>query len=273
VKYSIPFLYYFDTRINSLTKKIAWAIVNVFPILWLCAMITEINIFILAGLYFLGLSAMMSIYEVGYLENDIITTKNEKNPTRRLDEHRHTLVAQKYNTIITLKFGIALLICICFLLTKAGANTQLYIVQFVISLVLLRVIYLVHNKIRNRYNILTFLGLIIIKHYSIILLFVPFNQSLYLFLLIFILFCGQRLIEYASKRRFGLNINIGKLDVFRVSYYLICLVGSVLYIMIKEDSIHLFDNLFVPVALYLFLFRLLLLLAGRLLGIAQQGNE
>ena len=86
VRFTFPFLYYFVSRINSRIKQIAWAIVNVFPILWLCVMITDMNVYLTVLVYFLALCAMMSIYEVGYLENDIITTKKEKNPTKRLTE-------------------------------------------------------------------------------------------------------------------------------------------------------------------------------------------
>ncbi|WP_307193845.1 hypothetical protein [Neobacillus niacini] len=108
------------------------------------------------------------------------------------------------------------------------------------------------------------------------MLFIPFNQSLSLLLLLFILFCGQRLIEYGSKKRFGLNIHIGNLDVFRVYYFLVCLVGYVLYFVFKKGSIQIYellvDDLFFPLALYLFIFRLLLLLAGRVFGVVQ-ANE
>jgi hypothetical protein len=276
VKFSIPFLYYFITRINSIPKKVSWSIVNVFPILWVCAIITDINSMVVVILYFLGLCAMMSIYEVGYLENDIITTKNETNPTKRLDDESHNFLEKNYNKIISMKYGLTLLIVILSLIIETSTNIQLYIYQFIFSLLILRVIYLIHNKIRNKFNILTFLGLVIFKHYSIILLFIPFNQSLSLLILLLILFCGQRLIEYASKKRFGLNIHIGNLDVFRVYYFLVCLVSYVLYFVFKKGSIQIYellvDDLFFPLALYLFIFRLLLLLAGRVLGVVQ-ANE
>lgn len=239
-------------------------------------MISEVNLFLTIILYFLGLCAMMSIYEVGYLENDIITTKNEKNPTKRLDEYSHNFLENNYYKIVSLKYFITLLIFILLLVLKASANIQLYIFQFILSLLILRGIYLIHNKIRNKYNILTFLGLVIFKHYSIILLFIPFDQSLFVLMVLLILFCGQRLIEYASKKRFGLNIHIGNLDVFRVYYYLVCLGGYVIYIVFKEGSIQIIellnDDIFFPLVLFLFIFRLLLLFAGRALGVVQ-GEE
>jgi hypothetical protein len=259
MRFSLPFLYYFLTRINTLPKKISWFLVHVVPIIFLCYSFTAINLFYLVPVYFLSLLGMTSIYEIGYLENDVKTTKKEINPTKRLDENIEMYIEKNYNVVLFSKYVFTLIIVIIFWLVNNVTLLELYPLQFLVCLIILRIIYLFHNNLRGKVNIVTFLGLIIFKHYSIILLFLPLSKSLFPLFIIFILLCGQRLIEYASKDRFGLNIKMINKHLFRVLYYFVALLFfSVSKIFTLSNQQEIFSDYILITSFYLFIFRLLI---------------
>ncbi|HII3244877.1 TPA: hypothetical protein ACY3HP_001280, partial [Enterobacter kobei] len=100
----IPFSYLLLTRIKTKHERISWFII--YP----AFLITATLLFNGDLLNFMLTFCMtMSLYEIGYLDNDFRTIKKEKNPTLRADERRSWI---EYNLqyLIGIRLLIALLV-------------------------------------------------------------------------------------------------------------------------------------------------------------------
>jgi hypothetical protein len=173
----------------------------------------------------------MSIYELGYIDNDTKTILKEKKPTLRLKSEDYTFFNKNYKKVVIIKLLIAILMLIVLYEIKSNIFHELYIEQFLFGVVLSMLFFLLHNKLRSRFNILTFGLLSILKYTTPILLFIPFATSFSTIFFILVMFPIVRILEHATKVKYGLTVLIkvvGNHDIFRIKYYFIALVSIVL---------------------------------------------
>ena len=149
-KFIIPFYYTFYTRIKGKSKRIAYIFTFILPIyIYIIAFNRSFTLidFIASILGFIGL---MSIYEVGYINNDVITIQYEKNPTLRLKEDEIFYARERIGKIRAIKYIIALIII--GILVMLNCNY----IYYTIGLILIYIVYLAHNKVRDKKSIITF---------------------------------------------------------------------------------------------------------------------
>jgi len=99
----------------------------------------------LVWIYIMFMCAFYSLYEIGYIENDVITTQDEANPTIRAAGIERIYLRRNFRVIISLKYLISALIL--FIISMSGVD--IYIKNLVISMVSLRAVFMVHNKMHT----------------------------------------------------------------------------------------------------------------------------
>ncbi|MGL5616063.1 MAG: hypothetical protein ACRDD2_07545 [Sarcina sp.] len=260
-KFIIPFYYTFYTRIKGKSKRIAYIFTFILPVYIYIIGFTKfsLNEFIASIIGFIGL---MSIYEVGYIKNDVLTIKKEKNPTLRLTWDEIFYANEKMNKITLIKYLIGIIAAV--ILSYLGGNALYYAV----ALIVIDCIYLIHNFVRDRKSIITFFFLSLLRYITVPLIFLNVNlnstdgKKLYTLVLTFALVIAiPRTIEKAAEKKY----NIKKLFVikrktaeFRVIYYLIAtLIG--LLVMKLEAS-------YLVLALYYLAYRFLIYLGSLIKG-------
>ena len=82
----LPFVYLFKSRLKSKMNKISWFIIYIIPIYFIGLSVSNTELLNYSLIFILAVIVFNSVYELGYLENDIQTTKKESNPTYRIDE-------------------------------------------------------------------------------------------------------------------------------------------------------------------------------------------
>lgn len=264
--YVIPFFYTFYTRIKGNGKRIAYLFTFIIPV-FLYAFVTINNskesITSIAIAIVVSLIGTMSIYEIGYIRNDVFTIKKEKNPTLRLKKEELTYVEMNIKVILLIKYIITLisLVIIFFM----GYNA----LQYLVGLILIEVVYFIHNTIRGKLSIVSFFILSTLRY---IVPLVILNTKLEITILVFILVISvPRTIEKAAEKKFNikvLNFVNESIDInfLRFIYY-IALVINVLAQLFTNRISYLFLILSVYYLIYRGLIFAIIFMKNRNVGI------
>jgi hypothetical protein len=229
--YLLPYSYGIATRVKGLLHKISFLIVIMFPIFYLSNISSNDNTLLFIAKFILGFTALYSIYEIGYIYNDVITTRFEKNPTFRLDEKKQLEVERLANLLISFRVCYATISIVLLNITNA-----LNIEYFIILLILLHLSYAFHNYFRNKINILTILFVLIFKYISVPILFIPLEQFSPFIIMLILIVPLLRTIEFCGKPKYKIRIISNfNYDKFRVSYYFI-LITLGLILTYVDDS-------------------------------------
>lgn len=203
----LPLGYFYISRIKKIQRLLWWLSTYFFPIIIFSSFLESINIvynvcsFILFNMF----------YEFGYLYNDFITSKRESNPTLRISPELHRNLAENLHAIVIVKFFLLIISVSIFLNLYLDSLSDVYY-SFMVF-----VIFLVHNSLRGRVNIMTFFALYFAK--GNYLLFINEQYSLINILFVLIFFSLPKTIEYSFKNRFSLWKNAINIDEFRFYYY------------------------------------------------------
>jgi hypothetical protein len=220
LKFLIPFQFLFYSRLKRKNE--------VFSVIYIYPLYLFIFIFLFYGgelypnvvLFPLLLTAWMFIYELGYLENDAITIKNETNPNLRISFQDIGLIQANFSMITLIRVAcFGAIMSIIFFSKLLPINGLIF---FMIFILLVRGVFYLHNTIRSRHNILTYLILCSAKYFILPLIFLKWDYGAVPYLIIFFSFPLLRTIEHAVKEKyqlFELQQWIGSLDRFRFLYY------------------------------------------------------
>jgi len=251
-KYCIPFYYLVLSRLKSKIDRVSWIIIFIVPTFLLGLFFTDMSFYKYTLVFILANLVFYSLYEIGYMENDIQTTKKEKNPTIRINNSEYIYLNQNYSRVIKIKYIIVfILVVLLALIVEDIKRLELFIGVLIVS----RLFFYLHNFFRSRLNILTFFVLAITKYVMILFLVVPSDKLAFSIVMAIIIFPLLRTIEHASRNKYHLSTYatlIGNHDLFRLKYYLTILVITILlYYFFHIESLFIIIILLV----YFFLFR------------------
>ncbi|EPM2311057.1 hypothetical protein ACTK7M_000502 [Escherichia albertii] len=209
----LPLSYLFKSRLITKHEKISWFFI--YPIFTLCAVLIfngDVINFIVA--FFMT----MSLYEIGYMDNDFRTTKKEKEPTIRFFEGSDWVV-KNYRLVVLLRITIASLLCI-YLIYNINDNELGLLVFFII---ILAIGFYFHNTLRSRWNIFTYFVIVASRYLLPAVASITIPEESLLIIYLIIIFPLPRTLEHACKVKYNFP-NLRKIirnpDVFRVKWYL-----------------------------------------------------
>ena len=172
---------------------------------------------------FLSFFAMFSIYEIGYIINDAITIRIEKDPVLRLTQNELDYFERKGLFIFGVRFSFLLLFCISLFLLTNDTMTC-----FLLCNIALLTTYFFHNYYRNNIRFITNTILNIGK-YFIPLISIDFVFPLLSSIAYFIFFPFFRSLTYVLEKKTTANVN-----VFQIIFVLLFLAFLILlYSFIK----------------------------------------
>lgn len=248
--YVIPFLYTIKTRLKGKEKMVAYLFTFIIPVFLYAITYSYIEkksygITILATI--IGIIGVMSVYEIGYIRNDIYAIKKEKNPTLRLSKDDMTFVKGNIKIILIVKYLIALIALICIFALKLDW------IYYLIGLILIEIFYLGHNFFRGKLSIITFFVLSTLR-YVVPLVFI--GGRLYTLIAVFIFAISiPRTIEKAAEKKFNIKFMQTILDsidfnYIRVMYYL----ALVINIFAQYSMIHI-SIAYIVMSVYYLIYR------------------
>ncbi len=227
LSFYIPFLYSYKSRFKTIFKLLSWIIIYIFPTFYFY--IAQKDFVIQEFFSYLWVvSLIYTLYEIGYIQNDCETIKNEESPTLRLSNKGY----QYYNQHKIRIYAVRLIWAILFssLLCYSNHNVEGNI-YFLAAAWTLLVIYQIYNRLRSKLNLYLHFVLVSIRYCSVFLLFIP-DVNWPLLCVAFLCFPVINFIERASESRFSLKwakfLISQRSDIpkFRVYYYLVLSISS-----------------------------------------------
>ena len=237
-KYCIPFYYLVLSRLKSKIDRVSWIIIFIVPTFLLGLFFTDMSFYKYTLVFILANLVFYSLYEIGYMENDIQTTKKEKNPTIRINNSEYSYLNQNYSRIIKIKYIIVfILVLLLALIVEDIKRLELFIGVLIVS----RLFFYLHNFFRSRLNILTFFVLAITKYVMILFLVIPSDKLILPIFMAIVIFPLLRTIEHASRNKYKLEAYskvIGNHDLFRLKYYFfMVIISSIILYYFKIKSL------------------------------------
>ncbi len=252
IKFYMPFYYLFYSRLKTKIDLISWLIIFIIPqfAITYFYLDTRLDIFVL--LFLLSQIIFNTLYEIGYLENDISTTKNEKNPTLRLDTKSSVYIQNNYSRIVYLRYFTVFCLIWLLLFIDQYFGLTFNIIAFILLLIVNRIFFFFHNTIRNRLNLITFSVLAVTKYIFPIILFVDIENMTYPIILSVMVFPFLRIIEHSTHKRYDFKnyaTIIGDHDKFRVVYYF---SGTLVYTALWYLSMIKLENFVIAISMFLY---------------------
>lgn len=251
MSFLIPYRYGFATRAPKPYDKCSFFAIFVFPLAFVCAQgqptpFHRGDVIAFAVRFFLGITAQYALYEIGYLCNDVYTTRREACPTIRMPKEVHARVCRYVPLLIAARVAT---FAICFvLLTLFPFNP----IPFLGGLTMLSICFALHNAVRGTANAATYLFLCTLKYACLPLLFLPDTSIPSAVATLFFAFVLPRSIEHASKPKYKLfRLPADKHDAFRVLYYTALSTVLLLPVPIPADRL----PALLPLSLWFLAFR------------------
>ncbi len=246
-----PYVYFLKSRLKSKIQRLSWIFVYFIPNIFLYLYITGFDIsFNNIFTMILSLILINCIYDNGYIQNDIILTKRETNPTLRIYGEELDNIRKNIRKIFLIRFVITIFILILiFILVD---DYKIFISILTMS-VLLQSLYLIYNSVRSVLNLYLILPLSYIRFYGFIIPFVPYKHLVEFIILTIFIYPFSKFLEFTKQPRYGyekISKLVGNVDLFRIKYYLIItIIYIIFYFLIEINYIYIF------VALYYLAFR------------------
>lgn len=214
VTYSVPSVYSVRSRLHGAGQVISW--LYYYPVLCL----SLLKMYELDWLFscLILLSAVV-IYEIGYFLNDNISGDKERGKTERAI----------FRSAVSGAGFAAIRVCYLLLsLIIISLYYRDYLMDTSVLLLVLGLLFVLHNLIRSRWNVLTFYFLVSSK-YMVVLYFTKDSQLLMFFLAGLPLL---RTLEYGAKKKYLAFAGVvSNLAMMRFGYYVAySLVGGFLYL-------------------------------------------
>lgn len=224
VFFYLPFMYAVGTRYNSPKNLIRFILKYLVPVVLLSVFSDGFNIWILL----VGIIYTYNLYECGYIENDCETIKNEENPTLRLTLNQLEYYEKYKWRIYTTRFFWHILL-FCLLMLIGGSLVCL------VYAMLLTPIYLLYNRIRNKWNMLLYMLQMYLRYSAPV--FLSINEvSLQLAIMILLIYPYPTYVQRTVKGCFGyisrfyqnyVIASYSDIHLFRRKYYISLFVLSI----------------------------------------------
>ncbi|MGJ7031890.1 hypothetical protein GGU45_002392 [Niabella hirudinis] len=231
--YFLPFGYFLRTRLNNLQAVLfhfyAEYLLNILLLVFYGRTLQEaIADFICAYV------AFISIYEIGYIYNDLIATKFEKAPKKRLGNYKPS------NTVL---FVWVVTRIIAFLVATFYLGMQ-YRQEWWLFYLALVAIYTLHNLLSEEYKrVFSFFSLATIRFYAPVFIFITpgqLQQSLPAVLVHYVFF---RTVTYMDGKQILIVSNRATFS-FKFNYYLLFIPLSVLFSFLTATYEMVYINMY-----------------------------
>lgn len=249
-KFYLPYGWLLNTRVfkidifNVITIFVNYLLPS---FLFLCVFFEEIGNWLAD--YIIVFTAVFSLYEVGYIFNDLITIQFDDKPKYRIkEESMRAILLRNLENLLTVRllyFSVGLLWVYHF-----------YVVKFIGFLMLslgLLIAYSFHNYVRGKGNALTFFVLVHFKFFLPIYVFCEMTYILKYYFLVAGMVVFDQSILYCSEKDIFSSISFlkDKIELFRVFYFSAFLILTCCMIVFG-----IWENKYILLPIVWFLYRL-----------------
>lgn len=229
LKYILPFSYFAKTRLSK-TSFIYHSIIEWFPMALITIYYTNyLNLIELCVGYLL----FISMYELGYVYNDLISIKFEKTPRKRF--------SKSVSNLEIFIYFILRIILFIFLIGIFPSNTQPI---FLYGIALISFTFIIHNVISiDRYKIFTFIGLAYFRFVLPLIYFMSPSIILNLTGAIMLLYVFPRFLTYLASKHI-LKLENRKSIKSKLAQTVLALPITILFYLFDPTSFGIMWNIY-----------------------------
>ena len=222
LQYSIPFLYTLQSRLQPFQDRVSWLLIQIVPQAILVALLVDELTGATVVVFGLAVVAWQALYEIGYLENDVITFRREVNPTERIGARERQAVEAAWSVIVAVRVLVGSAIYLLAAHLAHAYAVPLNHAAFLAAISAMAIAFLAHNRIRNQLNVISYFVLSSARYSAVPLLLVPAAAVPTALLISVLMLPLPRTFEHASKKKYRLRIPqrvTANTHLFRVLYY------------------------------------------------------
>lgn len=230
---TMPFGYFIKTRLNTPSAILFHGFAEF--LLGCCLMIyVGISPMVTIKSFLLCYFAFISVYEIGYIFNDFVSVRFEKNPRKRLASWNPS------NGLIICWVIIRIVVFLGLSYYLQVLNQERWIYFYLV----LATVYTLHNSLaKKEYKIFSFISLGFLRFYAPIFIFLPKEFLLLSIPAVFLNYILFRAITYMDSKDL-IKIPGRNSLTFKTNYYLIFLPLSLLISILSLNWLSLWLNLY-----------------------------
>lgn len=259
----VPLLYFIHTRISGTSKLISWLFLFFLPTFYIQYHFSNLSLTNAFWIYLIQLALVYNMYEMGYIQNDAETIKNERIPTRRLSDEELEYYEEHKGFIFV---GRSFLAGILLYILDIQIHDSDGYVRFAVIILLITQLYFIYNVIRSRLTLILHFCLVCLRYLGFPLLFISIREIDPLTVIILLgVFPIINLVERASNKKFGIRVLSGvndneySLSIFRLAYHFLLLVCTIGIVAFFRDELWLavlvFYLFFIRMCYFAYLYR------------------
>jgi hypothetical protein len=234
LRFIIPVTYFYHSRIKGLRDIIFHGYYEWLPNILILIFLTNQNILQAGQSFILAYVAFISIYEIGYLANDVYSVQYEKNPRQRTGKY----VFKKPDVAVFVAIRILLFLAITFYL-DFNTNPVWWITYFILI-----VNFILHNTIKDKQlKIFTFINLATIRFFAPVFIFIKPDDALNLGPGILLNYVFYRTLTYMDSKGL-LNLPSRKEPSFKLNFYILIFSFSIFVGLLTQSYIPVIVNIY-----------------------------
>lgn len=207
LKFYIPFFYTYSTRMDSnLIGVLNWIPQYLFPILLI--ILFEKGFFPFVP-FFVLILLLYTLYEIGYIQNDTETIKEEISPTLRLSQNELQYYENNKYFIYCFRLTFSLLLSFVLYYEMSKAFYSILMCWGMLG------IYVLYNQVRGYITLFLHFLLMLMRYVSPVLLFIP-SVSINLIFFLSVIYPLPAVLVRLAK---GKIVNVSSISIFYLKDY------------------------------------------------------
>lgn len=218
VLFFFPFAYFVGTRLNTIKNMVFHAYFEWGAAFLVLIFFQEMPLFESVKAFAIGYLAFISVYEIGYITNDVISARYEDSPRNRLGDEVSTVMPLLW---ILVRLGVFL--CITF--WQGYEQSPLWWGFYAA----LAISFLLHNTLRNvDFRLISFLNLSVFRFFGPFFIFIAPTVAQMIFPVVLLHYSFYRSLIYMDSKDL-LKVPSRKSPLFNFSYFLITLLITLFF--------------------------------------------
>lgn len=200
--------------------------------------------------YIFAFSGMMVLYECGYIFNDLITVRFERNPTYRISPKTfYDRMLKHIENLLTIRI-VYFTICVYWIYIYRKE----YLLTYVALSIGMLILYSLHNYFRSGINGFTFCALVHCKYFIPMSVFLNiYELGRYYIFIFFVAIFEQSILHWSEKEYFSYSfVKKEYVEKFRLIYF--CTITIIFFFICSFDAL---ENKFIILPIVYFFYRLL----------------
>ena len=225
LRFLLPYTYFYGSRVKQLKYNLYYLIIDWFVPFALLTYFTGFDWRGSLGHFVLAYLAFISIYEIGYLGNDVYSVRKEDKPRRRVKDFNPS------DAVVLGWIGMRLLAFGAISWYLQVLTNPLWLAFYAV----LAAFFYLHNALKDKeLKVMTFINLAFVRYFAPVFIFLTPAQLMLLAAPVFLNYIFYRTLMYMDSKDL-LHMPSRRDPAYKVNYYLLAMGVSALLSLMGQS--------------------------------------